>query len=80
MVPKIGALERGVKYYLLSKVERFALQYILRSISMYYGCISVDIRIIVYYACIVVYSCITSCSKGGAEVELALCLRGLEQI
>ena len=32
------------------------------SMSMYYGCSSVDTRIIVYYACIVVYSCITPCS------------------
>ena len=29
---------------------------------MYNGCIRVDTRIIVYYACIVVYSCISPCS------------------
>ena len=45
-----------------SKVGLFSLQYILRSISMHYGCISVATCIIVYYARIVVYSCITPSS------------------
>ena len=44
---------------------------------MYYGCISVDTRIIVYYACIVVYYCITPCSVYLKTYVICYLLQGL---